>query len=60
MCRNDRGWRKLSPALTEAGKVSIVKNNKQWWSVRWFENQISQAVSMKNDERNGNRKICGR
>lgn len=25
MCRNDRGWRKLSPALTEAGKVLIVK-----------------------------------
>nr|DAF11016.1 MAG TPA: hypothetical protein [Caudoviricetes sp.] len=25
MCRSDRGWRKLSPALTEAGKVSIVK-----------------------------------
>ena len=25
MCRNDRGWRKLSPALTEAGKGSIVK-----------------------------------
>jgi hypothetical protein len=27
MCRNDRGWRKLFPALTEAGKVSIVKKS---------------------------------
>ena len=25
MCRDDREWRKLSPALTEVGKVSIVK-----------------------------------
>lgn len=25
MCRNDRGWRRLSLVLTEAGKVSIVK-----------------------------------
>lgn len=60
MCRNDRGWCKLSPALIESGKVSGLKNNKQWWSVRWFENEISQAASTKNDERNGNRKICGR
>ena len=27
MCRNDRGWRRLSPVLTEAGKGSIVKKN---------------------------------
>nr|DAJ64919.1 MAG TPA: hypothetical protein [Caudoviricetes sp.] len=60
MCRNDRGWHRLSPALTEAEKVSGLKNNKRWWSVRWLENQISQAVSMMNDKRNGNRKICGR
>ncbi len=60
MRRSDRGWRKLSPALTETEKVSGLKNNKQWWNVRWFENQISQAASTKNDERNGNRKICGR
>lgn len=44
MCRNDRGWRRLSPALTEAEKVSGLKN------VRRFENQISQAVGMKNGE----------
>jgi hypothetical protein len=25
MCRDDRGWRRLSPALTESGKDSIVK-----------------------------------
>ena len=55
MNRNDRGWRKLPPpALTESGKFSRLKN------VRRFENQISQAAGMKNDERNGNRKICGR
>lgn len=24
-----------------------MKNNKQWWNVRWFENQISQAASTK-------------
>lgn len=42
MCRNDRGWRKLSPALTESGKFSKLKN------VRRFENQISQAAGMKN------------
>ena len=60
MCSSDRGWHKLSPALTEAGKVSSLKNNKQWWSVRRFENQISQAAGMKNEELNGNRKICGR
>lgn len=54
MCRNDRGWRKLSPALTESGKVLSLKK------VRWFENQISQVTIMKNEELNGNRKICGR
>lgn len=27
MCRSDRGWSKLSPALTEAGKGSIVKKS---------------------------------
>ena len=54
MCRNDRGWRRLSPALTESGKVSSLKN------VCRFESQISQVVSMKNNEWNGNRKICGR
>nr|DAO52522.1 MAG TPA: hypothetical protein [Caudoviricetes sp.] len=42
MCRNDRGWRKLSPALTESGKASSLKN------VRRFEKQISWAASMKN------------
>ena len=54
MSRNDRGWRKLSTDLTESGKLSRLKN------VRRFENQISRAVSTKNNERNGNRKICRR
>lgn len=44
MCRSDRGWRKLSPDLTESGKLSRLKN------VRRFENQISQAAGMKNEE----------
>nr|DAW98557.1 MAG TPA: hypothetical protein [Bacteriophage sp.] len=41
MCRDDRGWHRLSPALTEAEKVSGLKNNKRRWNIRRFENQIS-------------------